>query len=87
MKDKILSKLALITIFVPLTVVFFWEPDTPNATALLIGYFTFIALSFCYTLFLFIKKHLRNTDTKIALSVNGLYLAGILFLVILPRVF
>jgi len=86
MKDKILSMIALITIFVPMTVVFFWKPDNPNATALLIGYFIFIALSFCYTLILFMKKHLRNTNTKIALGVNSLYLAGILILVILPRI-
>lgn len=87
MKDKIASTIALITIFVPLTVVFFWKPDNPNATTLLIGYFVFIVLSFCYCLFLFIKKHLKEPNTMIALGVNSLYLAGILILVILPRIF
>lgn len=85
MKDKVLSTIALITVFVPLTVVFFWKADNPNATALLIGYFIFIALSFCYALYLVAKKHLRNTSTKISLGVNGLYVVGILISVVLPR--
>ena len=85
MKNKVLSTIALITIFIPLTVVFFWRPDNPNATALLIGYFIFIAFSFCYSLFLLIKKHLKDTNTKIALGVNSLYLAAILILVVIPR--
>ncbi|SHL82711.1 hypothetical protein SAMN02745136_05777 [Anaerocolumna jejuensis DSM 15929] len=86
MKNKVLSTIALITIFIiPLTVVFFWRPDNPNATALLIGYSIFIAFSFCYSLFLLIKKHLKDTNTKIALGVNSLYLAAILILVVIPR--
>ncbi|AWI03433.1 hypothetical protein [Clostridium drakei] len=86
MKDKVLSTIALITIFVPLTVVFFWKPDNPNATVLLIGYFIFVAISFCYALFLFAKKRLRDTDTKVSLGVNSLYLVGILVFVVIPHI-
>ncbi len=85
MKNKVLSMIALITVFVPLTVVFFWKPDNPNATALLVGYFIFIALSFFYSLFLFAKKHLKDTLTKVALGLNGFYFLGILILLIIPR--
>lgn len=85
MKDKVLSIISLITVFVPFTIVFFWKPTDPNATAIIIGYCIFIALSFCYALFLFVKKHLRDTYTKISLGVNGLYLVGILVFVVIPH--
>lgn len=85
MKDKVLSMIALITIFIPLTVVFFWKPDNLNATALLIGYFIFVAISFCYSLFLFAKKRLRDLNTKVSLGVNSLYLLGILVFVVIPH--
>jgi hypothetical protein len=42
----VLSTIAFITVFIPLIVVFFWKPDNPNATSLLIGYFIFIGISF-----------------------------------------
>ncbi|MFT8352105.1 hypothetical protein [Clostridium saccharoperbutylacetonicum] len=85
MKDKVLSTIALISIFIPFTVVSFWNPTDTKATAIIIGYCIFIALSFCYSLFLFIKRRLRDTNTKIALGVSSLYLVGILFLVVIPH--
>ncbi|AGL00579.1 hypothetical protein [Desulfoscipio gibsoniae] len=85
MKDKILSIISFITVFVPITIFFVWNPTNPNATGIVIGYFIFIALSFCFALFLFAKKHLRDIYTKIALGLNGLYLVGILALVVIPR--
>lgn len=48
MKEKILSIIALITVFVPLTAVFVWEPTSPAATTIIIGYCIFAALSFLY---------------------------------------
>lgn len=85
MNDKILSIISFITVFVPITILFVWKPTDPNATGIVIGYFIFIALSFFYSLFLFTKRHLRDTYTKIALGLNGLYLVGILALVVIPR--
>lgn len=85
MKDKIMSIIALITAFIPFTVFFVWNSTNPNATAIVIGYCIFIALSFFYSLFLFAKKHLRDTYTKIAFGLNGLYLVGILALVVVPH--
>lgn len=85
MKDKILSIISFITIFVPYTILFVWNPTAPNTTVVVIGYFIFIALSFFYALFLFTKKHLRDIYTKISLGMNGLYLMGILVFVVLPR--
>ena len=55
MKEKILSTIALITAFVPLTAPFIWKPDSPAATAIIIGYCIFAAVSFIYALFLFAK--------------------------------
>lgn len=85
MKDKIMSIIALITASIPFTVFFVWNSTNPNATAIVIGYCIFIALSFFYSLFLFAKKHLRDTYTKIAFGLNGLYLVGILALVVVPH--
>jgi hypothetical protein len=85
MKNKILSIIALITVFIPFTIFFVWNSTNPNATEIVIGYCIFIALSFFYSLYLFAKKHLRDTYTKIALGLNVLYLMGILALVVIPR--
>ena len=56
MKEKILSIISLVTIFVPLTMLFVWKPTAANATAIAIGYGVFIVASFLYALFLFLKK-------------------------------
>lgn len=82
---KALSIISLITIFVPITMLFVWKPTSPDATALAIGYSIFILVSFLYALFLFCKLHLRDIYVKIGLIVNAIYLLGILFLVVIPR--
>lgn len=85
MKNKILSIISLITVFVPITMLFVWKPTAPNATTIAIGYCIFIAISFFYSLFLFGKRHLRNVYTKVGLGVNALYLIAVLALVVIPR--
>lgn len=85
MKEKILSTIALITIFIPLTAAFIWKPDSPAATAIIIGYCIFAVVSFIYALFLFVKMKLRDNNTKIALGVNAVYVVGILVTVIIPH--
>ena len=44
MKEKVLSMIALITVFVPLTAAFVWKSDSPAATAIIIGYCIFAEL-------------------------------------------
>lgn len=85
MKEKILSILSFITIFVPFTAAFIWSADSPSAVAIIIGYCIFAAISLLYTLFLFVKMHFRNIYTKIALAINSIYVAGILFTVVIPH--
>lgn len=87
MKNKILSITSLITILVPITMLFVWKPTAPNATTIAIGYCVFIAASFLYALFLFLKMHIQDIYAKIGLVVNALYLMGVLALVVLPRLF
>ena len=86
MKEKILSIISLVTIFVPLTMLFVWKPTAANATAIAIAYGVFVA-SFLYALFLFFKRQQRDIYVKVGLGVNALYLLGILFMVIIPRLF
>ena len=52
-----------------------------------IGYGVFIVASFLYALFLFFKRQQRDIYVKVGLGVNALYLLGILFMVIIPRLF
>jgi hypothetical protein len=85
MVEKILSTVAILTILIPFTVVLLWNPSNPNASAILMGYCIFTTISFFYSLFIFLKIHLRNTNTKIALGVNSIYLVIILALVVVPR--
>ncbi len=85
MKEKLLSTIAVITILIPFTVILLWNANNPNATAILIGYCIFSTISFFYTLFLFAVKRFRNTNIKVALGVNSLYLLCILSFVVLPH--
>ena len=85
MKEKVLSMIALITVFVPLTAAFVWKSDSPAATAIIIGYCIFAVVSFVYALFLFVKMKLRDINTKIARGVNAVYVVGILVTVIIPH--
>ena len=87
MKEKILSIISLVTIFVPITVLFVWKPTATNATEIAIGYGAFIVASFLYALYLFFKRHQRDIYVKVGLGVNAFYLLGILFMVIIPRLF
>ena len=82
---KLLSIIALITIFVPIAALLFWKPDASYATGLVIGCCIFAAISFLYALFLFFKMKIKNTYVKIALGVNAVYVVGILITVVLPR--
>lgn len=85
MLERILSAVAILTILIPFTVVLLWNPSNPNASTILIGYCIFTTISFFYSLYIYLKIHLRNTNTKIALGVNGIYLIIILALVVAPR--
>ena len=85
MKEIILSMIALVTVFVPLTAVLVWDPPSPAATAIIIGYCIFGGLSFLYALFLFVKMKFRDIYTKIALGLNAVYVVGILVTVVIPH--
>lgn len=85
MKDKLLSRTALATAFVPFTVLFVWDPASPSAAAVLIGYCVFATASFFYALFLFANRGLRDLCTKIALGIHSVYVAAILLTVVFPR--
>lgn len=85
MKQKVLSIIALITVFVPIAALLFWKSDAPYATALVIGCCIFAAVSFLYALFLFLKMKIKDTRVKIALGVNAVYAVGVLITVVLPR--
>ena len=85
MKEKVLSMIALITVFVPLTAAFVWKSDSPAATAIIIGYCIFAAVSFVYALFLFVKMKLRDINTKIALGVNAVYVVWIFVTLIITN--
>jgi len=87
MKQKVLSVIALITVFVPIAALPFWRPDAPYATALVIGCCIFAVISFLYTLFLFLKMKIKDIRVRIALGVNAVYVVGVLITVVLPRIF
>ena len=88
MKEKILSIISLVTIFVPLTMLFVWKPTAAKCNSYCyLVYGVFIVASFLYALFLFLKKQQRDIYVKVGLGVNAFYLLGILFMVIIPRLF
>ena len=87
MKEKILSIISLVTIFVPLTMLFVWNLRLQmQQLLLLVTVFLLLPVFFTHYSY-FSKKQQRDIYVKVGLGVNAFYLLGILFMVIIPRLF
>lgn len=80
MKNKILTAICTLMIFIPWTILFLrsfdWALQSPVAEIMIFCYGIFMVFSGLFTILSYIKAKSQNGLMKICLVVNGLYAVG-----------
>ena len=85
MKNKILTAVSAIMLFIPWTILplrtFDWALESPVAEIMIACYAAFMIFSGVFTIISYVKAKAQNNLMKICLIVNSLYaVAGVVFL-------
>ena len=85
MKNKILTAVSAIMLFIPWTILplrtFDWALESPVAEIMISCYAAFMIFSGVFTIISYIKAKAQNNLMKVCLIVNSLYaVAGVVFL-------
>lgn len=85
MKNKILTVISTIMLFVPWTILplrtFDWALESPVAEIMIICYAVFMIFSGVFTIISYVKAKAQSNLMKICLVINSLYaVAGVVFL-------
>ena len=85
MKNKILTAVSAIMLFIPWTILplrtFDWALESPVAEIMISCYAAFMIFSGVFTIISYVKAKAQNNLMKICLIVNSLYaVAGVVFL-------
>lgn len=85
MKNKILTAVSTIMLFIPWTILplrsFDWALASPVAEIMIACYAAFMILSGVFTIISYVRAKVQNSLMKICLVVNSLYaVAGVVFL-------
>lgn len=85
MKNKILTAVSTIMLFIPWTILplrtFDWALESPAAEIMIACYAAFMIFSGVFTIISYIKAKAQNNLMKVCLIVNSLYtVAGVVFL-------
>lgn len=93
MKNKILTTISFIMIFIPWTILPLrenaWALESPTAEIMIACYAVFMIFSGAFTIIAYVKAKIQNNLMKVCLIINGLYLAGgiaALGMMILPKI-
>lgn len=93
MKNKILTAISTIMLFVPWTILplrtFEWALESPVAEIMIACYAAFMIFSGVFTIVSYVKAKAQNNLMKICLIVNGLYAVGgvaVFGMMILPKI-
>lgn len=93
MKNKILTVISTIMLFVPWTILplrtFDWALESPVAEIMISCYAAFMIFSGVFTIVSYAKAKAQNNLMKICLIVNGLYAVGgvaVFGMMILPKI-
>lgn len=80
MKNKILTTINFLMVFVPWTILplreHAWALESPTAEIMIAGYAIFMIFSGIFTIITYVKAKVQNYLNKICLVINGIYLAG-----------
>ena len=85
MKNKILTAVSTIMLFIPWTILplraFDWALESPVAEIIIACYSAFMIFSGVFTIISYVKAKAQNNLMKVCLIVNSLYaVAGVVFL-------
>ena len=85
MKNKILTAVSTIMLFIPWTILplraFDWALESPVAEIMIACYSAFMIFSGVFTIISYVKAKAQNNLMKVCLIVNSLYaVAGVVFL-------
>lgn len=85
MKNKILTALSTIMLFIPWTILplrtFDWALEVPAAEIMIACYAAFMIFSGVFTIISYVKAKAQSNLMKVCLVVNSLYaVAGVVFL-------
>lgn len=93
MKNKILTAVSTILLFVPWTILplrtFDWALESPVAEIMIACYAAFMIFSGVFTIISYVEAKVQNNLMKVCLVVNSLYaVAGVAFLgmMIAPKI-
>lgn len=93
MKNKILTAVSTIMLFVPWTILplrtFDWALESPVAEIMIACYAVFMIFSGVFTIISYVKAKAQSNLMKVCLIVNSLYaVAGVVFLgmMIIPKI-
>lgn len=80
MKNKILTTISTIMLFIPWTILplrtFDWALESPVAEIMISCYAAFMIFSGVFTIISYVKEKVQNNLMKVCLVVNGLYAVG-----------
>lgn len=80
MKEKVLTALSVIALFVPFTIFSIreneWALKSPTAEIMIASYAVFMILCGVFAIFLYKKENIKNTVMKISLTANCIYMTG-----------
>lgn len=93
MKNKILTTISTIMLFVPWTILllrtFDWALESPVAEIMISCYAAFMIFSGIFTTVCYVKAKLQHNLMKVCLVINGLYMVGgiaVLTMMIIPKI-
>lgn len=93
MKNRILTTISTIMLFVPWTILplrmFDWALESPVAEIMISCYAAFMIFSGVFTAMSYINVKVQNNLMKICLIVNGLYAVGgvaVFAMMVLPKI-
>ena len=80
MKEKILTAVSTLMIFIPWTIrpprIFDWALESPAAEIMIACYAGFMIFGGLFTILSYMKARVQNNLMKVCLVIHGLYLAG-----------
>lgn len=93
MKNKILTTISTIMLFIPWTILplrtFDWALESPVAEIMISCYAAFMIFSGVFTIISYVKEKVQNNLMKVCLVVNGLYAVGgvaVFAMMVLPKI-
>lgn len=93
MKNKVLTAISTIMLFVPWSILFLrtfdWALQSPVAEIMVSCYAAFMIFSGIFTILSYTKRNIKNKWMQVCTVINGIYAVGgvAVFVMMLPNLF